>query len=254
MYVLLIRFGAVICMLLSGRYLAAQIQASGDSVTTVYLTFDDGPMKVGHYLDSVVFRHIPLTLFLVGQRVSGDDAMKDKLKQYRSKPTLDLCNHSYTHASGRYRSYYEEPGNVVADIMRNADSLQLCNNIVRLPGRNTWRVNGRQRTDLKDADTAADSLKKIGYTLIGWDLEWRYDTCEKRYFSAEEMTGQISYAVSHNRTFEKAHVIILCHDWALADEYFREQLFLFIDKTKAIPSVKFSRLSLYPGAEKQHDP
>lgn len=251
MCVLLIRVGALICMLLPGRYLTAQIRVSGDSVTTVYLTFDDGPMKVSHYLDSVVMRHIPLTLFLVGQRISGDDAMKQKLKQYRSKPSLDLCNHSYTHASGRYRSYYEDPGKVVADIVRNADSLQLNNNIVRLPGRNTWRVNDKQRTDLKDADAAADSLKKNGYTLIGWDLEWRYDTCEKRYFSAEEMAAQISYAVAHNRTFEKGHVIILCHDWALVDEYFREQLFLFIDKTEAIPSVKFSRLSLYPGAEKR---
>lgn len=236
-------------LLLLYNCLAAQnINTDCRKKMSIYLTFDDGPMETSHFLDSVLIRDsIPLEIFAVGYRVTASETMRQRLEMYRQNSLVELGNHSYSHGSGHYRLFYADHAQVVDDVLGNADSLGLTNHIVRLPGRNTWRINGRKRTDLVDANATADSLHSLGYNLVGWDLEWKIDTCEKRYSSADEMIGQIRYAQRAQRLFEKDHVVILCHDWALSDPYFREELGLFIRKIKAAGCITFSHLSSYPG-------
>lgn len=221
---------------------------------SIYLTFDDGPMETSHYLDSLMIRDsIPLNLFVVGYRSATNKAMRDRVEMYRQNTLIEMGNHSYSHASGHYRLFYGDHAKVVSDILRNADSLRLTNHLVRLPGRNTWRINGRKRTDLADANAAADSLQSLGYNLVGWDLEWKIDTCEKRYSSANEMISLVRYALQSKRLFEKDHVVILCHDWALSDQYFRDELALFISRIKAAGCIKFAHLSSYPGINSSNE-
>jgi hypothetical protein len=143
--------------------------------------------------------------------------------------------------------FYADHGQVVNDIVRNADSLKLTDQMVRLPGRNTWRIGARKRTDLIDANAAADSLAALGYSLVGWDAEWKIDTCENRYSTADEMISRVNMLVHSKRTFEKGHVVILCHDWALADPFFREELHSFISKIKKEDCMSFAHLRRYPG-------
>lgn len=217
------------------------LQLPNSGAVWVYLTFDDGPRQESHYLDSIIFKDsIPLNVFLIGARAVATTEMHQRVNMYKSQPLFDIGNHSYTHASNHFRLFYTTPGKVVEDMVRNEDTLQLPNRIARLPGRNTWRINGRGRTDLADASPAADSLEKLGYAVIGWDLEWRLDTSLCRYYSAAEMGDHIRQIVKAKGGFEKNHVVILCHDWALTDEFFREQLFRFIADARKNKAIRFA--------------
>lgn len=241
----------VIMSLFLSTAVDAQDRPPAPKTISLYLTFDDGPMESSHFLDSLVIKDsIPVTVFLVGFRVSADPSMRSRLEMYRGQPLFEMGNHSYSHASGHYKLFYADPAQVVKDLIKNADSLNLHNNIVRLPGRNTWRVHNRKRTDLADANAAADSLNALGYTLFGWDLEWKIDTCEKRYPAAEEMISQINRLIHSKRSFENDHVVILCHDWALSDIFFREQLIVFAKKIREDNCMIFSQLIHYPGMRK----
>ena len=234
--------------LFSAFAVAQDTTAGNHNRVTIYLTFDDGPVEASRFLDSLVIKDsIPLEVFIIGFRANADHAMRKRLETYKRQPLIQIANHSYSHASDHYRSFYVSHEQVVNDVIRNADSLKFTNNIVRLPGRNTWRVNGRKRTDLADANASADSLAALGYILIGWDMEWRMDTCIKRYYSADEIISQLKYLVSSKRSFERDHLVILCHDWALTDSYFRDELISFIQKMKKICWIKFAHLSSYPG-------
>lgn len=62
------------------------------------------------------------------------------------------------------------------DFKRCADSLEPTNNIIRTLGRNIWRSVNISCTDIKKSTAAADSLQKVGFTAIGWNLEWHFDS------------------------------------------------------------------------------
>ncbi|MCG2616278.1 polysaccharide deacetylase family protein [Terrimonas sp. NA20] len=214
---------------------------------TIYLTFDDGPMDGSRFIDSLVKNDsIPLEVLVTGFRIRDNVKMTAQLNSYRDEPLIEIANHSFSHANGHFRMYYSAPAEVVNDILRNENSLQLLSRIVRLPGRNTWRIGGRKRTDLPDANAAADSLASIGYFIFGWDLEWRYDTCENRYYSAKQMLTLVKRYRQSKKLFTPGHLVILCHDWMLPDVYFREQLSLFVKAVKSTNTDRFAHLSAYP--------
>lgn len=240
----------IIALFLLTTNIAAQGKRLTSQPVSLYLSFDDGPMDSSHFLDSLIIKDsVPVTVFVVGFRVNANAGMRSRLEMYRQQELVEIGNHSYSHAAGHYKLFYTNPSQVVNDVVRNADSLSLRNNIVRLPGRNTWRIQNRKRTDLTDANAAADSLSSLGYTLLGWDLEWKIDTCENRYSTAEEMISQINRLIHSKRSFEKDHVVILCHDWALSDLFFREQLAAFVQKIREDDCMHFSPLANYPGVK-----
>lgn len=213
----------------------------------IYLTFDDGPMESSHFIDSLVTKDsVPVEVFLTGFRVKDNVNMTAQLNSYRRQTLIEMANHSFSHANGHYKMYYADPSKVVTDILMNEDSLQLISRIVRLPGRNTWRAGGKSRTDLADANPAADSLAVLGYYVFGWDAEWRYDTCTQNYYSAEQMLKQIRQLHQSKKSFAPDHLVILCHDWMLPDTFFRKQLSLFIAAAKKEINAGFAHLSAYP--------
>lgn len=140
----------------------------------IYLTFDDGPNQGTQNLLKILNkRKVCATAFLVGKHAYGSKKQKDDLELLRKEPLIELANHSFTHANNKYTDYYKNADAVVYDFNIAKDSLKLYDKIARTPGRNIWRLNNINVTDLKSSNEAADKLKNAGYKLVGWDLEWK---------------------------------------------------------------------------------
>jgi peptidoglycan-N-acetylglucosamine deacetylase len=144
---------------------------------TIYLTFDDGPNKGTINVMHIAYEEsIPISMFFVGEHVYGSKAQENTYDSVEHCCFVEIENHSYTHANhNNYESFYNDPSVVISDFKRCADSLKLSSNIIRTPGRNIWRTDSINVTDIKKSTAAADSLQKNGYTAVGWDLEWHFD-------------------------------------------------------------------------------
>jgi peptidoglycan/xylan/chitin deacetylase (PgdA/CDA1 family) len=140
----------------------------------IYLTFDDGPNQGTENLLKILNkRNVSATAFLVGKHAYGSTKQKNDLELLKKNPLIELANHSFTHAHNKYTDFYKNADAVVRDFDIAKDSLKLYDKIARTPGRNIWRLNNINVTDIKSTTAAADGLKKAGYKVIGWDLEWR---------------------------------------------------------------------------------
>jgi peptidoglycan/xylan/chitin deacetylase (PgdA/CDA1 family) len=213
----------------------------------IYLTFDDGPNKgTSKVLGVIREEKIPVTFFIVGEHVyasKGQHSMWDSLQMTEA---IDLCNHSYTHAHNRYEAYYNEPDSVVRDFQRCRDSLALTNNIVRTPGRNCWRIDTIQYTDIRRSRAAVDSLEAAGFTVLGWDLEWHYD--HKTYAlknSADELLKQVDSVFSNNKTKTPEHLVLLAHDRAYVTANDSMELHAFIRQLKKKEDYELERVTRY---------
>lgn len=103
----------------------------------LYLTFDDGPNRgTKNVLHIVQDEQVPVTFFVVGEHVFASAAQHQLWDSLQIARHIEICNHSYSHANGRYEKYYAQPDSVVKDFKRTQDSLGLTNPIVRTPGRN----------------------------------------------------------------------------------------------------------------------
>ena len=169
----------------------------------VYLTFDDGPnrgtSKVLHISEE---ENVPISFFLVGEHVFASNTQHQMWDSLSAAPGIDLCNHSFTHAlENHYERYYQDADTVVSDFKRCADSLRLTNYICRSPGRNSWRIDSLQSTDLHKSAAAIDSLQKAGFYMIGWDLEWHFDPKDlAALHSADEILAEIDSTFTKRRT------------------------------------------------------
>ena len=216
-------------------------------VSSISLTFDDGPLySTWHLIDLFEKEKIPATVFLVGDRVVNTLFGKFMFAYYRNNPLIDIANHSFYHAKGKYRLFYSKPDEVVSDILRNEDTLELQDRIVRLPGRNAWNTGERQRYDLEDARPAATTLAGKGYHIMGWDIEWIYDAENKCAASASEMLHQLKRLETSRNLFTPGHIVMLLHDSMLRDETIREQIRIFIEAVKATGRWNFRTARDYP--------
>jgi peptidoglycan-N-acetylglucosamine deacetylase len=218
----------------------------------LYLTFDDGPNKgTKNVLTIVKDEQVPVSFFIVGEHVFasiGQHQLWDSLKMTEQ---IELCNHSFCHAKGRYEKYYQLPDSVVNDFKRTQDSLQLDNSIGRTPGRNIWRIDTLQFTDLKKSAAAADSLQNAGFVLMGWDLEWQFDHKTMSVTAtAEKMIAQIDTAFMRNRTKCRDHLVLLAHDQAYVKSGDSLELRLFLQLLKQKDEYELSLVTNYPGADK----
>jgi peptidoglycan/xylan/chitin deacetylase (PgdA/CDA1 family) len=223
------------------------ITTSGDTSIIIYLTFDDGPVKESEELVKIALKDsIPINLFVVGEKVFANDTMKRLFRSYFTNPFIEIGNHSFTHANKKYQQYYKNTEKVVEDFKLNADTLHLTNKIARLPGRNTWRINNKSRTDLEDTNAAADSLAAIGYSIFGWDLEWRYcsDSCMEVQ-EADLLLKDIENSFHNKKTFSNNSIILLAHDPMFGTRNNRQQLELFIQAVKKRTNYRFGKLDAY---------
>jgi peptidoglycan-N-acetylglucosamine deacetylase len=137
----------------------------------------------------------------------------------------------------------------VADFQRAHDSLQLSNAIVRTPGRNIWRLDSLQYTDLKRSAAAADSLQKAGFIVMGWDLEWHYDHRTMSVTTpAENLVAQIDSVFARGKTRQPDHLVLLAHDQVYHKSADSFQLRQFLQLLKKKEDYELVLATAYPGA------
>ena len=227
-------------------------KASSIKKKKIYLTFDDGPNR-GTYnlLDIILDEHVPVSFFVVGKRVFSCLDRQQLWQRMKSVDQIELCNHSFFHAKGHYRKYYQSPDSVVKDFEETNEELKLNNTIGRTPGRNIWRVDSLRVTDVAGSAAAADSLQTAGFTLLGWDLEWRFDRKKlSLVLSAQEMMQQVENAFKRNKTRCANNLVILAHDKAFIDPDDSTELRLFLQMLKQRNEYELSLVSDYPGTER----
>lgn len=212
-----------------------------------YLSFDDGPINASHIVEELVNRDsIKVNMFIIGKYVYKNDTMRTLFDSLRDNPRIEIGNHSYSHANRHYHLFYSNTPTAVQDFQLNADTLQLSNRLVRLPGRNMWRINGKSRSDLENGKPVADSLALLGYTIFGWDIEWQADSCGKMTRTADEMLVAVENMLLYKKTFMPGHIVILFHDAMMESPYNYQQFRAFIEKIKANKSYRLEHLSNYP--------
>jgi peptidoglycan-N-acetylglucosamine deacetylase len=217
----------------------------------IYLTFDDGPNRgTRKVLNIAQQEQVPVTFFIVGEHVFASTSQHATWDSLTIADSIELCNHSYTHAHNRYERFYKQPDSVVNDFRRCHDSLQLENTIVRTPGRNIWRVDTLTFTDLKKSAAAADSLQQAGFTIMGWDLEWHYDhktfTLKNR---SEDIMQEIDSLFAHNKTKMPEHLVVLAHDQVYDDADDSCELHELIKRLKSREEYELVVASKYPGVK-----
>jgi peptidoglycan/xylan/chitin deacetylase (PgdA/CDA1 family) len=183
-------------------------QNAHKKVKHIYLTFDDGPLNGSRRInDAVLAEKLPIFVMLVGEHAL---ARPKDVKLYKENEFIGVGNHSYSHANNHYKLYYSTPKGVLNDFIRNKDTLALDNKIGRLPGRNMWRIKGRNKNDVSSGIAAADLLAKNGFSLFGWDLEWAHDHhTGKPIGTAEDIFKEIEKKLNNDKTFTKSHIVLL---------------------------------------------
>ncbi|TMI72954.1 MAG: hypothetical protein E6H09_08180 [Bacteroidetes bacterium] len=215
----------------------------------IYLTFDDGPNKgTRNVLDIVQQENIPVTFFIVGEHVFASIGQTQVWDSLKMATNIELCNHSFTHAHNRYSKFYKDPETVVKDMEKTKESLLPENNIVRAPGRNSWRIDSLHFTDIKKSKKAMDSLQKAGFVVFGWDLEWHYDPKTLALKNtADELLNQIDSVFNNDKTKTRDNMVLLAHDQVYQKSADSLQLREFIQKLKKKDEYELALASSYPG-------
>lgn len=215
---------------------------------TIYLTFDDGPLFGSENIHRIIENEkVRVNAFVVGRHVENNNKLKEMYDLYLSNPYIEVGNHSYSHASGKYREFYSHTARSIDDFDRCQQRLKIPTKLARLPGRNQWRLNTISKDDISSGNLTSDSLHKMGYKVYGWDVEWFRDTKKggpKQ--SVDDMVRIIEKKLSDSTTVLPGHLILLAHD-----DMFRnagaQQLQQLIEKLKATKKYAFDHLSNYPG-------
>jgi peptidoglycan/xylan/chitin deacetylase (PgdA/CDA1 family) len=215
----------------------------------IYLTFDDGPNKgTQNVLDIVQQEQVPATFFIVGEHVFASYEQAKTWDSLQKAENIEICNHSYTHAHNRYEKFYQHPDTVVKDMEMTKEKLLPENNIVRAPGRNSWRIDSLHYTDIRKSKAAMDSLQAAGFIVMGWDLEWHYDP--KTFVvknNADELLNQVDSVFNNGKTKTADHLILLAHDQVYKKSTDSLELRLFVQKLKLKEDYELSLVSSYPG-------
>lgn len=220
--------------------------------TYIYLTFDDGPQHGTMNCVNICRQEgVKASFFMVGAHMHGKSDGKQIVATIRnSYPQNLLANHSYDHASGKYKYFYQHPQMALADFLRTQDSLMPSRKIIRLPGNSAWVREG----DLKASNLVrpvSRLLDSAGYNVIGWDLEWNFDHKSARPVqSPEKLSAQLDTLLVHGSTHQPKHLVILTHDRMFHRSPDSLALVQFIQLVKRNPNCVFETVDHYPGLKK----
>lgn len=214
----------------------------------IYLTFDDGPLNGSQNINEVALsEQIKINVFVVGMYMEHSKILQEYFKLYEENPFIEIYNHSFSHANENYNSYYKNVQGVLDDILKNEMEYKLNYKIVRLPGRNMWRIGNRKRDDINSGSEAADSLASIGYKLFGWDIQWEHDLENGDPIqSADEMLNKIDYLFDHDKSFTSGHVVVLMHDEMFKKNWEETELRTLVQKIKLKGNYSFEHVKDYP--------
>jgi peptidoglycan-N-acetylglucosamine deacetylase len=217
----------------------------------IYITFDDGPNRgTKQVLKVVKEENIPVSFFIVGKHVFDSPGQTALYNEMREDSTIELCNHSFTHALNKYTKFYSDPEAVVNDFKTSDTRLHFTNKVARMPGRNAWRIDTIDITDIRQSKPAIDSLHQAGFAIMGWDIEWSFD---HKTFVPDQDTGlllrKIYNLLDANTTRTPGHLVLLAHDQAFQDEDNLAILYSFLKELKLNEQYEFELASKYPGVK-----
>lgn len=214
----------------------------------IYITFDDGPNRgtLG-VLHQVQQDSIRASFFIVGTHTDDSPSQRAAWKKLQADSSIELCNHGFSHAGNRYARYYRNPAAVVKDISSNHALLHLKNQVVRMPGRNAWRIGTIRSTDIASSKAAIDSVYNAGFPVLGWDLEWSYDSNMELLVTAEQLVTQMQHMLDAGTTKTRDHLVLLAHDQAFQSRSNLQSLHRFFLLLKSRPEFELAFASTYPG-------
>jgi len=213
----------------------------------IYLTFDDGPLIGSAAIDSIAKeKNVKVSVFLIGKHANMSKGRKRDLAKYESNPLIACYNHSYTHANNQYSRFYNNPQKAFADFEKNEKDLNLKHKIVRLPGRNIWMYDDVRKIDLKNGASTADILHKNGYSIYGWDVEWRLNSVTGNPTQSQEVTvNEIRHFMNNKSSMVPNNVVFLMHDDMFQTKKGQQQLSSLIDILKS-EGYQFEFMQDYP--------
>lgn len=215
----------------------------------VYLTFDDGPQNGTENCFEVCKKmNIKASFFMVGAHASSaSPSIKNWVYTVRNAyPQSLLCNHSQTHANGRYRYFYQHPFMAKEDFFTAQKTLQVPFKIIRLPGNSAWVLNNEIKSSTLVRATC-NLLDSSGYNVIGWDTEWNFDhKTANPIQSADKMASEVINVLEGKHTHKKNHVVILTHDRMFRNEAFADSLTKMISILKNNTNYIFETVDHYP--------
>lgn len=218
-----------------------------DDKRVIYLTFDDGPNKGTENLLKVLHkRNVKATTFLVGKHVGGSKKQMLDFEDLRKDSLIEIANHSFSHALNKYNEFYRDPAKVVIDFDTANKVLKLNDKIARTPGRNIWRLNTVNSTDIKSSTKAADGLQMAGYKLVGWDLEWKPNNKMMLKGSHQNMMKKVDSIFLNDLEKTSRHLVFLTHDQYFQDEESVNEFDHFIELLQKTNKFEFRKISDYP--------
>ncbi len=235
---------------LAQRQLQDSVATISDGKKKIYLTWDDSPNNgTPNVYKTVLEEKVPMSFFVVGLHTKDSPAMWRTLK---ADSTIELCNHSYTHGlRNHYDRFYQQPPVVISDFQRSQDSLHFTNHIIRMPGRNAWRIGDINTTDVRSSRAAIDSTHSAGFDVMGWDVEWTFDHhTYSPTITADGLLATIHNMLKENKTKTPDNIVILSHDQAFVKAVDVEQLRYFFRKLKENPDYVLLLATQYPGLRK----
>lgn len=232
----------------SGKVKTAGTAPPAARLKYIYLTFDDGPLNGSENIDSVILsERLKISVFLVGEHAQMSKQLGQYYKLYEQNPFVEAYNHSYTHAHDKYTRFYGNPQGVLADIEKNEQALGLKYKIVRMPGRNMWRLGGRKRDDGASGKEAADLLAQQGFKLYGWDLEWEHHAADGTPVqSVAAMQKALETMLERGKTFTGNHLVLLIHDEMFQKKWEESELKQLIDGLRKHDNYVFEHIRFYP--------
>ena len=214
----------------------------------IYLTWDDSPQPPGTRICKDIFHKegIKATFFSVGMH-AFDFSRKRLVDEIRnSYPEFLLANHSYTHGfKDKYKSFYNMPDSAVQDFLKNEQELKVPVKIIRLPGCNSWVLDGEMKGQ-PSTKKVYEKLDALGYSVIGWDVEWRFLHGNVPMQSATEMVKEVNEKFEDQLTVAPNAIVILAHDRMFAKPQYADSLTRFITLLKSDPRNVFETIDHYP--------
>lgn len=226
----------------------AQNQPLDKNIKHIYLTFDDGPLKGTANCIAICEREkLAASFFEIGLHKSRSSKGRKLYEQIRSNKTLfSLSNHSFSHAAGNYLWFYQHPDSATLDFLKGRAVLAPTNNLVRFPGNNTWDTKNAKKASWL-AKPLAHKMDSLGWDVIGWDMEWRFNKNKKPLQSPEAIALLVDSLFAYNQTKTKNHLVILMHDHMFAASDDSAKLAKMVSLLKKRKHYRFYKITQYPG-------
>ncbi|MDR1876388.1 MAG: polysaccharide deacetylase family protein [Flavobacteriaceae bacterium] len=195
----------------------------------IYFTLDDGPQLPGTQIckDILEENNIKATFFMVGTHNVGAKR-KNLVDSINNNPLFIVSNHSDTHGfRNRYSTFYNNPKSSLQDFITAESKLAIKHKIARLPGRNTWAINNKLKGE-SSAFGVARKLDSLGYSVYGWDVEWKFIHGNVPVESATEMIKKVENTLKRGRTYRSNSIVILVHDRMFEKPQYADSLRKFI--------------------------